>query len=236
MTDIMISVIIPTLNEEGYLERCLRSIVAQNVDRDCYEIIVVDGGSTDNTIEIAKKYADLIIISNKRGIGYQQNLGAYYAVGEILAFIHADTYFIKRDIFSKILDRFKDREVVGGAINHIYYPESTYQIKFYNRAGKVLTSLLNLVGKPKTGGPVTLVRKDIFYEIGGFIDMICEDFEINRRLNKKGRMFRDPEVGAYSSSRRFEKEGLFKNIMRYTLSQLLLMLNIDGEIEYPPVR
>jgi glycosyltransferase involved in cell wall biosynthesis len=236
MKDIKISVIIPTLEEEKYLEKCLRSIVAQNIERDAYEIIVVDGGSRDGTIQIAKKYADRVISSRKRGIGHQQNVGAEFARGDILVFIHADTYFIKNDVFETVLKYFEDEKVVGGAISHKYYPEDKYNIKVFNQASFVLASVSDRIGRPNLGGPVTIVRKSVFNEIGGFVDNICEDLEINRRLRKKGKILRDLEIRAYSSSRRFEKEGVVKNLMRYALSQLILIFGIEVEINYPPIR
>ena len=85
-----ISVIIPALNEERYLARCLGALVRQcNKGQD--EIVVVDGGSTDRTVEIAEEYADKVLIEPARPVGAARNLGARQAKGEFLAFIDADT-------------------------------------------------------------------------------------------------------------------------------------------------
>ena len=81
-----ISVIIPTLNEESHIEKTLQSITQQQGD---YELYVVDGGSTDNTIAIAKRYAG--VINNKRGRAVQMNTGAKFCKGDVLLFLHADT-------------------------------------------------------------------------------------------------------------------------------------------------
>lgn len=231
-----LSVIIPALNEEKYIERCLKSITEQDVSRLNYEIIVVDGGSKDNTLRIARKYADKVLLSDKRGIGYQQNLGARCASGDLLVFIHADTYFIRRDVFRKLLQYFKDDTVVGGAISHKYYPENRFGIKIFNTLDSFLASLFVYLNKPQTGGPVTMIRRDVFNEIGGFIENICEDVEIGRRLREKGKIFRDTEICAYSSSRRLEKEGILKNILKYTLSKMALKLGRTLDIKYPLIR
>ena len=96
-----ISVIVPTLNEENYIEGCLESISKQTIPRDKYEIIVSDGSSTDRTVEIANKYADLVVVSEKRGIWWGRNYGAEYARGRFLVFIDADTQ-IKKDYLETV--------------------------------------------------------------------------------------------------------------------------------------
>ena len=68
-----VSVIVPTLNEEKYLESCLKSIKNQDYQGE-YEIIVSDGGSKDKTLKIAKKYADKVITCDKKGIAYGRNI------------------------------------------------------------------------------------------------------------------------------------------------------------------
>jgi glycosyltransferase involved in cell wall biosynthesis len=60
------SVIVPALNEETYIEACLKSISRQTLPRNSYEIIVSDGGSNDRTVEIARKYADRVIVSTEK--------------------------------------------------------------------------------------------------------------------------------------------------------------------------
>lgn len=85
---ILVSVIVPTLNGEIFLDECLSSIKNQTMKN--YELIVSDGNSEDNTLKIAKKYADKIIVSKKRGVAYQQNNGIKLAKGNILLFVHQD--------------------------------------------------------------------------------------------------------------------------------------------------
>jgi glycosyltransferase involved in cell wall biosynthesis len=88
----MISIIIPTLNEEENIDLCLHSFQEQTVDRESYEIIVVDGGSRDRTTEIAREYADIIIPQKRRGIGGARKDGAEASRGDILVFTDADTF------------------------------------------------------------------------------------------------------------------------------------------------
>jgi len=231
-----LSIVIPALDEESRIEKCLSSIVRQDIPRTDYEIIVVDGGSRDKTVEIVRKYADKVILSEKKGIGYQQNVGAIYAAGDILIFIHADTYFIRRDIFRKLLEYFEDRTIVGGAIGHKYYPENKYGIKIFNTLDSFLASFFVYLNMPRTGGPVTVVRKDVFNEIDGFIENLYEDVEIGFRLEKIGKIFRDTEISAYSSNRRLEKDGVAKNVLKYALLNVALKLDKAIEVDYPKIR
>jgi hypothetical protein len=85
-----VSVIVPTWNGEKYLPRCVLSLVDQR-DTEPFEIIVVDGGSADQTVEIAEKYAGKVLVKPGLPVGAARNIGAEHAKGEILAFIDADT-------------------------------------------------------------------------------------------------------------------------------------------------
>ena len=110
MTQKEISVIIPALNEEKTISRCLEDIV----DDPHIEITVSDGGSTDRTVEIAERYKDVKIISSPMGRGVQMNAGASYAHGEILLFLHADC-ILSTEAILNIRDIFENNRIVGGA-------------------------------------------------------------------------------------------------------------------------
>lgn len=92
----LISIIIPVYNEESCLEDCLHSLKKQSYQN--HEIIVVDDGSTDNSIEIAKKCGVKILTQNHKGPGTARNLGASSAKGEILVFVDSDMTFEKNFI------------------------------------------------------------------------------------------------------------------------------------------
>jgi 1,2-diacylglycerol 3-alpha-glucosyltransferase len=96
----LVSIIIPALNEEKYIEKTLKSVRRQTYPK--IEVIVVDNGSTDRTGEIAKKYANKVIVEEKRGIGIARNRGAKEAKGDILLFLDADTE-IEKDCVEKIV-------------------------------------------------------------------------------------------------------------------------------------
>src|SRR3990172_5795106 len=104
-----ISVIIPTLNEESHIEKTLRSVMKQEGD---YEVYVVDGGSIDNTVAIAKRYTKAI--NSKRGRAIQMNASARLCKGDVLLFLHADT-LLPDNGFREIRKRMNDTTVAGGS-------------------------------------------------------------------------------------------------------------------------
>jgi glycosyltransferase involved in cell wall biosynthesis len=106
-----VSVIIPTLNEEKYIETTLLSIKNQDY-KGKYEIIVVDSNSKDKTVKIARKYADKVIVTKRRGVSVGRNIGAEVAKGEILLFVDADTTLLP-NVISKVVRHLRRKKVVG---------------------------------------------------------------------------------------------------------------------------
>ena len=124
----MISVVVPTYNEEQNIERCLRSLADQTVPRDSYEIIVVDGNSKDRTRELAEPLADKVFIQTSKRVGGARNDGAMAASGDIVATTDADC-ILPQDWVERIGRNFAEREIVqlygtvypieGGIRNHL---------------------------------------------------------------------------------------------------------------------
>jgi glycosyltransferase involved in cell wall biosynthesis len=118
----MISIIIPALNEEETILNCLRSLTAQSIPRKEYEIIVVDGGSSDNTRAIAETLADQVISQKRAGIGGARGDGAGAAHGTILVFTDADTRYP-----TDWLETIRERLTTGR------YDVCTGPVRFYNK-------------------------------------------------------------------------------------------------------
>ena len=115
-----ISIVIPTYNSEKYLYQCLQSIVAQDYPKNKLEIIIVDGGSTDRTIEIAKKFKVTKILYNPRRTGEAgKALGMKAAKNEIIAFIDSDNILDRKDWLKRMVEPFNDSEIVGA--EPLYY-------------------------------------------------------------------------------------------------------------------
>src|SRR3989338_4985654 len=110
MNKVKFSFIVPTLNEESYIGDCLKSVRVQA--RKDYEIIVVDGNSTDRTIDIARKYGARVIFCKDKGPGAARNAGVMHAKGSILVFMDADVR-AERDFLERVEEKLLDASVGG---------------------------------------------------------------------------------------------------------------------------
>jgi len=166
----MISVIIPTFNEEENIAQCLVSLSHQNIPRADYEIIVVDGGSKDATCEIAKKYADRVFIQTSKKVGGARNDGVKVAKGDIVATTDADCILPPHWIKTLIED-FKDPNVV-----QIYGPVYPIEDGIGNRFSLLLANTFARIGYYSktfyyTLGCNTAFRKDAFNRAGMFLTL-----------------------------------------------------------------
>lgn len=101
------SIIIPNYNKEKYIKECLDSIFDQTIERNSYEVIVIDDGSTDNSLSIIKEYDVKLLKTNRKRAGGARNLGLDNASGEYVIFIDSDDYLYSKDVLSK-LDKIVD--------------------------------------------------------------------------------------------------------------------------------
>jgi glycosyltransferase involved in cell wall biosynthesis len=221
----MISVIIPTLQEEKYIEKTLSNLI---IFAPKIEIIVVDGGSTDRTVEIAKLFTDKVFQIGERGISKAKNYGAKRAKGEILVFLDADV-IVPHGFLEKVLKTFENRKVVGATCHNM--PVRPKPLEF------VYFSLFNLLTRfsiavlPKTRfkygsrGEFMAVRKSEFFRVGGFNEkMAClEDYDLTFRISGSGKFVFIEDLTVYESMRRVRKFGLSK-ISRMWTAELLAWL------------
>jgi len=126
-----ISILIPTLNSENVLEDCLKSITKQNYPKDKIEIIIADGGSTDRTLDIAKKYGARIYENPLRTGEAGKAVALRYARNEIIAFIDSDNILPQSDWLKKMVEPFKDEEIVGSEPLYYSYDKNNGYITRY---------------------------------------------------------------------------------------------------------
>ena len=231
-----VSVIVPTLNEEKYLESCLKSIKNQDYQGE-YEIIVSDGGSKDKTLKIAKKYADKVITCDKKGIAYGRNRGAEEAKGSILFFIDADTILLF-DTISQLVKPFRRRKVVGSTCPILPLSPKARDFMIYWIANQFVKSSLKF--KPQVFGICCAYRKEVFEKVGGFNEKLktMEDLDLAERISQYGKIVLVEKTLVLTSPRRIRKWGTTKSARKYVsgyLNYLLTGKGISGR-EYKPIR
>ncbi len=192
-----ISVIIPTLNEESNIADTLASVMGF----DNVEIIVVDGGSTDGTIDIARDH-NVKVMSGPQRRAVQMNLGSMVAGGEFIVFLHADTVMPEGWI-DHVYRELQRPGVVAGAFR--------LRIDCSRWSMRLIEVLANFrsrrLGMPY-GDQAIFIKADIFRAVGMFVNQsIMEDFELMRRLSKRGKIGIAP-AAVLTSARRWEKRGI----------------------------
>jgi rSAM/selenodomain-associated transferase 2 len=191
-----ISIIVPTLNGESALPATLRNIA--ECAPGC-EVIVVDGGSTDRTLEIAESFSagPVVAVRAPKGRGNQMNAGAAIAVGDVLLFVHADTH-LPPDTPRLIEEALARPDTLGGFFRIDFAPR-TPLAAFYAWCYNLRSHLRTFYGDA-----CLFVRRETFEAMGGFRSgLLMEDIELIRRLRRAGRLAYIRDGTVISSSRRF---------------------------------
>jgi rSAM/selenodomain-associated transferase 2 len=203
-----ISVVIPAFNEE---KRIGAGIVSA-CDPDA-EIIVVDGGSEDRTVETAQSLGAKVITGPK-GRSLQQNFGAKHATGETLLFLHADSRLPEK-YAAHVFDALLDSETVLGAFGFKTTIHGDIRMKLIEIGVAIRSSLFGL---PYGDQGLFMHRKD-FLQAGGFPEVpIAEDLLLVRRLSRKGKTAIAP-AAVVTSGRRWRHKGIFRTFL---INQVIL--------------
>jgi rSAM/selenodomain-associated transferase 2 len=217
-----ISIITPVLNEEDMITAFLDHLAGLP---GSFELIVVDGGSTDLTCAVVRDYtkrfpATLHLLSTEAGRSFQMNNGAQAAKGEILLFLHVDCR-IPADSLEVIARACGEPGVCGGAFTHSFGEPGIFHAVI-----GILVNACTKYTRTFFGDSGIFVRHDIFFKAGGFpIIPWCEDLEFCRSVKKYCRMKQIERV-IMSSPRRFQRVGRVKLTTVYLLAILLNMAGI----------
>ncbi len=222
-----ISIIIPTLNEATTINKVIASL--QELTGE-FEIIVADGGSTDDTIGLVRN-CGVRTIETERGRGRQMNAGAQTASGDVLLFLHADTR-LPDGALAMIENLLQNERVCGGNFSLVFDGGT--------REARLLTRIYPLLrlGGMCYGDSALFVRRSVFDRLGGYRNYpIFEDCDLYRRMRRVGKFVRLP-AAAVTSSRRFE--GRFvRTFALWTIMQVLYWLRVNPnrlERWYKPLR
>jgi rSAM/selenodomain-associated transferase 2 len=214
------SIIMPVLNEEAVLEQQLCQLARVRAPYDC-ELLIVDGGSVDQTVAIAQRFGR--IISSPRGRATQMNKGAAVATGDIFIFLHADS-MLPDDAFMAIERACAAPGVVGGAFRLCF---NCSQLAY--RLVAFITNLRSRWRGIFTGDQAYFVRAGSFRAIGGFPDMtLMEDVEIIKRLRKIGRLVLLSHY-VTTSARRHMKVGLARSVLFMWYLRTLYRFGVSPE-------
>lgn len=215
-----LSIIIPTLNEEAGLESLLIQL-SQFSSEVTPELIVVDGGSTDRTQEIAHRYCDRVLVVDP-GRGSQLNRGASLATGEIFWFLHADTR-VAKDCIPRLLHKVSEGARGGCFRLQFMDPHPAFRIIAWgsNFRAKWLKSFY--------GDQGIFVEREVFQKLGGFREIpIMEDLEFSRRM-KKTIPVTLVEASLKTSPRRFEK-GLLRTLLLMQVLKLAFFFRVNPKV------
>lgn len=204
-----LSVIIPALNEAACLPETLGRL---RLDPDISEIVVADGSSSDGTASIAAE-GGAVVVSSVRGRGEQCRAGSERATGDVLLFLHADTWLPQRAGLAvlKALETAESgsRRIVAGAFSKRFY-----DAPWYMRGARSRSRLWFALTHRPFADQGIFVRADSLESIGGFpAQPLMEEFELVRRLQRVGRVVLLPET-VTASARRFRQRGVLRTYFK----------------------
>lgn len=215
-----ISIIIPALNESSSIRATLNPL--QTLRKKGHEIILVDGGSSDDTMKLSRPLVDLLL-SSQPGRARQMNAGARKARGPILLFLHADTQ----------LPADTDKLIVSGlAEEQRHWGRFDVRLSGRRIPLRLVEKLMNLRSRLTgiaTGDQAIFVRRELFETLRGFPDIpLMEDIAMCRRLKKTG-----PPLclrqSVVTSSRRWEKQGILRTILLMWSLRMAYFLGVSPE-------
>lgn len=222
------SIIIPTLNEEGYISKILTDIANQS--KKNYEVIVIDGKSKDKTkliIESFKNKINLRFLEIKKpNLSRQKNIGGKEATGEYLVFFDADMS-IKPSFIGIAEKRIKKNK--GLVFLPYVYPEEKKEFSEINFVFPIINTLVELsqtINKPFSSGPSMIWERNTFNLIGGFDDLFGEDHNIIRKAYHWGIKAKClPSLKVNFSLRRMKKQGRLDLVYHFIRSHIYLLFN-----------
>jgi rSAM/selenodomain-associated transferase 2 len=205
------------LNEEDAIAATLEAL---RTGVPAAEIIVVDGGSSDRSVEIAGPRCDKLL-EGPRGRACQMNAGASQASGDAIAFVHADT-IVPPSFAPDIKAALADGRVVGGRF------DVAFDVR--GRALDMVAAMISLrsrVARSATGDQAIFVRREIFERLGGYAEIeLCEDVDFARRMRRTGRVacLRSRVI---TSSRRWRRDGIIRTIVRMWVIRALFFAGVS---------
>ncbi|HMS64174.1 MAG TPA: glycosyltransferase [Ignavibacteria bacterium] len=209
-----ISIIIPALNEEKLLERLLKQFNQEIKKKFDLEVIVSDGGSSDLTIQIARKHSDNVILhykNSRQNISQGRNEGAKNSLGDVLIFLNADTFVKDLDHMLQVsTDEILENDITALACPICVFPEEEkFSDKAFHFFYNTYVHLLNRFFMGMGRGECHIVSREKFFEAGGYNEKLAagEDYDLYKRLKKSGKLKFRKDIIIFESPRRYRRFG-----------------------------
>ncbi|MGA9309571.1 MAG: TIGR04283 family arsenosugar biosynthesis glycosyltransferase [Pseudonocardiaceae bacterium] len=217
-TPATVSIVVPALNEASRIEQCLQRLRG---DFPGCELVVVDGGSTDGTLDLAGRYARTV--RSAAGRATQMNAGAAVTTGDILWFIHADCR-VPVDALDLLRRALLDPGVVGGGLQ-LRFDQRSLGLDYLAVSSNLRARRLHWI----FGDQAMFVRREVFDSVGGFPQIpLMEDLEMSRMLRRRGRLEVLPTT-VTASARRLVYQGVWRMTVLMQLLKLQYLLGVDPE-------
>jgi len=228
-----LSVIVPAFNEARYIGKTLLALRKQTI-KDL-EIIVKDGESPDETVAVAKRFADNVISCRDSSVAQARNEGAKHASGDLLVFVDADT-ILPPNMLERFLELMKNREIIGGSCRKIPQNRDVLDRIMYEFVN-LSTFLCSLFGVGGAHGNCMLVRKDVFERIGGFNPkiLVAEEQDLVRRAVKFGKFVFLLGLSVAENPRRVRRWGRLRLYFAW-LAGMLRSFRAGGKPDYERIR
>lgn len=216
-----LSIIIPTLNEAGQIGSLIRYVL-ESACPALHEIVIADGGSTDQTRSVARRAGATIVQCASRGRAAQMNRGAEKASGDLLYFLHADSY-PPREFVEQI-----NRAVQSGAdagCFQLRFDSPHPLLRFYSWFTRFDLDIF------RYGDQSLFIRKTVFRNLNGFDERLklMEDQELVRRIKKAGGQFEIMDGEVVTSARKYNANGVIRLQFIYTLLTMLYYFGASQE-------
>lgn len=227
----LISIIVPVFQEEKIIERTLSLYRREILQKYSAELIVSDGGSSDKTIELAKKFTRKVVLHQgnyRQTIAEGRNKGAMLANGDVLVFINGDTFPFDLEKFLAFVYEWALSNDSAGALAvkvRGFPDEEILKDKIFYFLHNNYVRLLNMLGVGMGRGECQIVRREFFERVGGYNPKISagEDFDLFRRLSKHTKIRFIGKICVYESPRRFRKYGYVKTVWKWLLNGFFVM-------------
>lgn len=245
----LISVVIPVLNEEKLLPRLLAILTPELCAEKQMEVIISDGGSTDSTLAIAAGHHGILIPNSsgkRQTIAEGRNCGAEVATGKVICFINGDTLPENPSQFFSVINQWangqgKHKKASALACPVYISPEERRwsDLLFHTFFNEYLRFLINVLKIGIGRGECQIVKRDVFEKVGGYNSLLVagEDFDLFRRIALTDKVKFAKNLPVHESPRRFRRYGYFKILASWTINALsVIALGRSVNKEWEPVR